>query len=74
MALSRKPDEIKSTLSLKTLHNYFCQNFVKLLPTLIIFAVKMAKRIKLCEMRLFFTSARANALPLLDSKNIVFLN
>jgi len=35
---------------------FFCQNFVKLPPTLIIFGTKMAKRLKLCDVHSFSTS------------------
>ena len=33
----------------KTVQNCFCQNFVKFPPVLIIFGIKMTKRLKLCE-------------------------
>jgi len=45
------------TVSQKAVQNCFCQNFFKFPPLLIIFGSKMAKRLKLCEMRSFFTSA-----------------
>ena len=44
------------TVSQKTLHNCFCQNFVKFPPFSIIFGRKMAKRLKLCKMHSFSTS------------------
>ena len=44
------------TVSQKTVQNCFCQNFVKFPPILIIFGRKIAKRLKLCEVHLFFTS------------------
>ena len=43
-------------MSQKTVQNCFCQNFVKFPPILILFARKMAKGLKLCEMHLFSTS------------------
>ena len=45
-----------STPCLKKLQNCFCQNFVKFPPILIIFGRKMAKRLKLCEVRSLSTS------------------
>ena len=44
------------TPCLKNLCNFFCQNFVKFPPILIIFGRKMAKRLRLCEVHLFPTS------------------
>jgi len=35
---------------------YFCRNFVKILPTLIIFGIQMAKTIELCKVHSFSTS------------------
>jgi len=39
----------------KNSKNCFCHNFVKCLPTLIIFFPKMVKMIELCKVHLFFT-------------------
>jgi len=36
--------------------NYFCYNYVKLLPNLIIFGTKMANSLKLYQMHSFSTS------------------
>jgi len=43
-------------VSEKTVQIYFCQNFVKFPPILIIFGKKMTKRLKLCEVYSFFIS------------------
>ena len=44
------------TVSKKNCANFFCQNFVKFPPILIIFGRKIAKRLKLCEVHSFSTS------------------
>jgi len=45
-----------STPYLKNCANFFCQNFVKFPPIMIIFGRKMANRLELCEVHLFSTS------------------
>ena len=45
------------TMSQKTVQNCFCKNVFKFPPILIIFGRKMAKRLKVCEVHSFFTSA-----------------
>ena len=45
------------TVSQKTVQICFCQNFVKFLPMSIIFGRMTAKRLKLCEVHSFSTSA-----------------
>jgi len=44
------------TVSQKNSQNCFCHNFVKFLPTLIIFGKKMAKTIELCKVYSFTIS------------------
>ena len=44
------------TVSQKTVQICFCLNFIKFPPILIIFGIKMAKRLKLCEMYSLSTS------------------
>jgi len=45
---TREPRPVNYSVSQKTVHNCFCQNFVIFLLTLITFGTKMTKRIKLC--------------------------
>ena len=47
------------TVSQKTVQNYYCQNFVKFPPVLIISGRNMAKKLKLCEVHSFFTSSNS---------------
>ena len=47
---------VQCTLCLKTVQNYFCQNFVEFPPSVKIFGTKMAKRINLCKVNSFSTS------------------
>ena len=44
------------TVSQKTVHNCFCQKFVKFSQILLIFGRNMAKSLKLCEVHSFSTS------------------
>ena len=47
---------VNYAVSQKTVQNYFCQNFVKSPPILIIFGRKMAKRVELCQVHSLSTS------------------
>ena len=48
-------------VSIKTVQNCFCQNFIKFPPILIIFGRKMAKRLKLCEVHSLTLSTSPNS-------------
>jgi len=52
------------TMSQKTKQNYFCHNFVKFPPTLIIFGTKMANSLELYEFTHFSLHlTHVNVLP-----------